>query len=444
MLHQQRNIVNAFPQGRQDNGNDIQTVIQIITESAVLDHILQMTVGSSDNSHIHMDRFLAAYAVKFLLLQYPQKFDLHFLVHFANFIEEYRAVVSQFKLAQLALYRTREGAFFMTEQFRFQQSAGNRAAVHADKRPPPPFTGIMNPLGDNFLAGAAFAANQHGRRGLCCLGGQCQHVDDLAAFADVIGKGVGRLFRAQKFLFQIFRLGGYLRKPCHKVLEFRNILDNRDYAGNFAIDKDGIDIGHDGCTVLLAADAANTRHTGTQHRTAVAVGRGLKDILPHDHLGSLMDNTQIGGIDIGDFARPVHHADAVLHRFQNHLQAFLHQGIFMEQLIHFMDFSRLTHLEIAFQKAHHFVDRLPACITFGRNKDRIPLADFERHQLHQTAHLKALTALTAQKQGGCIFLTEFPRPLDNHRRNAGMYAAVVVYHGLLFIHHLTGSPFCLP
>ena len=115
MLHQQRNIVNAFPQGRQDNGNDIQTVIQIITESAVLDHILQMTVGGGDNPHIHMDGFFAAYTVKFLLLQHPQEFDLHFLVHFADFVEKYRAVISQFKFPQLAFHRAGESALFMAE-----------------------------------------------------------------------------------------------------------------------------------------------------------------------------------------------------------------------------------------------------------------------------------------------------------------------------------------
>ena len=113
----------------------------------------------------------------------------------------------------------------------------------------------------------------------------------------------------------------------------------------------------------------------------------------------------------------------------------------MEQLIHLMDFSRLPQFEVAFQKAHHLVDCLPPGITFRRYKDRIALADFERNELHQAAHLKPFTALTAQKQRRCIFFAEFPCPLDNHGRNAGMYAAFVVNHSFLFIHHLAIVPF---
>ena len=53
----------------------------------------------------------------------------------------------------------------MAEEFRFEQLGRNIRAVDGDERLGGPGTGLMNRLGNQFLAGAAFAGNQNGGAG---------------------------------------------------------------------------------------------------------------------------------------------------------------------------------------------------------------------------------------------------------------------------------------
>ena len=91
----------------------------------------------------------------------------------------------------------------MTKQLRLQQRPRNGATVNADKGAATALTGIMDTLGDDFLAGAALAANQHRSRRTSSLGSQRQYIDYSAAFTDIIFKGLCCLFGTQQLLLQI-------------------------------------------------------------------------------------------------------------------------------------------------------------------------------------------------------------------------------------------------
>ena len=183
------------------------------------------------------------------------------------------------------------------------------------------------------------------------------------------------------------------------------------------------------------ADAADAGYPRAQDAAAVAIGCCLKDILPDYHLRCFVHDAQVRWIYIGDFARAVDDADTILYRLENHLQAFLHQRILVEQQVHLMNLPGRIHFEVAFQEADHLVNGLPPFISFGCHKKRITTTDFERDQFHQAVHLKPLTALTAKIKRRTVFLSEFLCPLDNHRRNSGMDAAVVMNHSFLLKHH---------
>ena len=60
--------------------------------------------------------------------------------------------------------RAGEGAAFVAEQFAFQQGFGNRRAVDGDERRVGAVAVLVNGAGDEFLARAGFAANEHGDR----------------------------------------------------------------------------------------------------------------------------------------------------------------------------------------------------------------------------------------------------------------------------------------
>ena len=51
-----------------------------------------------------------------------------------------------------------------------------------------------------------------------------QHVDDFAALADVVGKSLCRLLRAQELLLEVLGLGRDLREALHQRLDFCDVL----------------------------------------------------------------------------------------------------------------------------------------------------------------------------------------------------------------------------
>ena len=227
----------------------------------------------------------------------------------------------------------------------------------------------MDALRDDLLARAALTADQDVGRGVSRLRGQRQHVDDLAALADVVGKGLRRLLGAQELLLEVLRLGRDLRQALHQRLDLCDILDDGYDTGDLAVDEDWVDIGDDRRAVLLVADAADARDARAKHGTAIAVGSRLKDVLADDHLRRLVDNAQIRRIDVGDLAAAVDDTDAVLHRLEDHLQALLHQGILMQQLVDAVDLRGLVHDKVALEEAHHLDDGLTPVVPLRRDED---------------------------------------------------------------------------
>src|SRR5258708_23206517 len=70
--------------------------------------------------------------------------------------------MSQFEAAAFLCDGAGEGALLMPEQLTFEEPCGNRRAVELDEGALSPGTQLMNGAGDQFLARARFASNEHG------------------------------------------------------------------------------------------------------------------------------------------------------------------------------------------------------------------------------------------------------------------------------------------
>ena len=87
--------------------------------------------------------------------------------HVADLIEEQRAAIGILDLADRARGGAGKGAFFVAEQFRGDQAgAGWRRSSRATNGPMGAAGAVMDGAGQQFLAGAAFAGDQHGFVGL--------------------------------------------------------------------------------------------------------------------------------------------------------------------------------------------------------------------------------------------------------------------------------------
>ena len=122
---------------------------------------------------------------------------MHILVDFADFVQEDSALVRKLETAPFSRHRAGKRAFFVSEQFAFKQIFRQRRAVHFYQRLIAPRRIVMQRVGNQLFAGAAFAGNQHG-----CLRvrGFAHHLKDAVHFRRFADNRLERLILPQFFL----------------------------------------------------------------------------------------------------------------------------------------------------------------------------------------------------------------------------------------------------
>src|SRR6185503_1858351 len=114
--------------------DNAKAVIKVHPESTGIDLFEQVLVCGGHHAHVDVDLLFAAYAGYFIFLQRAQYLGLGGGAHVADFVEEKRAAVSRFELADTLFYRRGKRPLFVTEQFTFDEFRGYRCTVHFDER----------------------------------------------------------------------------------------------------------------------------------------------------------------------------------------------------------------------------------------------------------------------------------------------------------------------
>ena len=125
--------------------------------------------------------------------------------------------------------RAGEGALLVAEQFAFQQSGRQGGAMHCHHRLPGPRTELMNGFGDEFLARAAFAQDQHrGGPGLGHLPHFFQDLLHRGRFADdVLQAEPGLQLHPQGGVFLLQGLAAQRPGDAHlHLLDLQSALGN--------------------------------------------------------------------------------------------------------------------------------------------------------------------------------------------------------------------------
>ncbi|MNZ79670.1 hypothetical protein D3C78_982800 [compost metagenome] len=172
MFEQQGNVLAPFTQRRQAQFGDIQAIGQVFAKTSGAGFFEQVGLGRGDDAQIDADALVGTQAFEFLFLQHAQQFGLLGQRHALDFIEEHRAAIGVFQLADALALGAGEGAAFMAEQLGFEQGFGNRRAVERNEG----FVGaraeVVQAARDLFLAAAGLAADQHVDR----QAGEVQHL----------------------------------------------------------------------------------------------------------------------------------------------------------------------------------------------------------------------------------------------------------------------------
>jgi len=116
-----RNVRHALPQRWHFDPHHVEPVIEIFAEGFLPDHLFETLVGRSENPHIDLDRFGPAHPLDFAGLKHAENFGLRGERHVANLIEEDGATVAKLEFSETLAGRAGERAFFVTEEFAFDQ-----------------------------------------------------------------------------------------------------------------------------------------------------------------------------------------------------------------------------------------------------------------------------------------------------------------------------------
>lgn len=89
---QRDQVVTPLTQRRKVNCKDVEPEVQVLAKMSMLDGLLQIAVGGSDNACISLEHASAAKPLELALLQDAQKLGLRRNAHLGDFIEkEYTA-----------------------------------------------------------------------------------------------------------------------------------------------------------------------------------------------------------------------------------------------------------------------------------------------------------------------------------------------------------------
>ena len=181
---QLREIVDALAQRRHADRNDVDPVVQVLAEPAVLHRLLEIDVGRRHQAEVGLDRLQAADALDLAFLNRPQQLGLQVEAQVADLVEEQRASGRELELAELLLVRAGERAALVAEQRALDQFVRDGGEIDGDERRLAAARLAVHQPREQLLAGAALAEDQDRRRQPGDLLHQIDDVADLLARAD--------------------------------------------------------------------------------------------------------------------------------------------------------------------------------------------------------------------------------------------------------------------
>ncbi len=116
---------------------------------------------AGDYAHVDLDRLRAPQPLELARLQHPQQLGLNVERQLADLVEEECRSVRDLEAADLARHGAGEGSPLPAEQLALHEARGQRGAVDFDHQLASTGTESVDRLGDELLARAGLAADQH-------------------------------------------------------------------------------------------------------------------------------------------------------------------------------------------------------------------------------------------------------------------------------------------
>src|SRR5437867_2030926 len=189
--HEDGHVLAALAQRGHRDGDGVDAEVEVLAEPAVLHRLIGIAVRRREQAEVHGDGLGAADAPHHALLEHAQQLGLEVGRHLGDLVEQERALVRLLEQPHLLHRRARERALGVAEELRLDEILGQRRAVDLDERPLAAARALVQGVGDQLLAGAALAEDQHVGVGVGHGSDRLQHALDAGGGAENLA--VGRL-----------------------------------------------------------------------------------------------------------------------------------------------------------------------------------------------------------------------------------------------------------
>ena len=227
-----------------------------------------------------------------LLLDRAQELRLEPERHLADLVEEEGTAARQLEVAPARLGRPGERAPAVAEELGLEQLLGDRGAVDGDERLLPPRAREVERPGEELLADARLAVDQHGRVELGDLVQEREDLQHLRALRDQVRQREPLLVAAERLAALVAQIAKLERPPQDQQDLVR--LERLDQVvlgpepGGLDGGADGAVRGHDDHADLRMLGLQPADDLDTVHARQPLVGQGEVDVLPLEPVQGLL------------------------------------------------------------------------------------------------------------------------------------------------------------
>ena len=154
MARQRRQIVEAFAQCGNLKREDGEAVVEVETEGAVDDTLLEVAVGGGEDADVDPRDLVVSDALNLAALEEAEELGLNRERELSNLVQEERAAVRGLNAAGAGLHGSREGAAGVSEELGFEKGFGDGGAVEHREGFGRATDEAMDRGGDDLFSGA--------------------------------------------------------------------------------------------------------------------------------------------------------------------------------------------------------------------------------------------------------------------------------------------------
>ena len=162
---EQRDVLDPLAKRGHADRDEVEPLVEIAPESALLDLALQVAVGGGDDSHVRPALPRVADPLERLLLEEPQELGLDLDRELADLVEKQGSLVGRLHLADPIRGRSGEGALPVAEQLGLDHALLERRAEHGHERLGRARARVVDHARDDALARPGLAEEQHREAG---------------------------------------------------------------------------------------------------------------------------------------------------------------------------------------------------------------------------------------------------------------------------------------